>query len=172
MTKLKFMLILFLIPIFAFTMHKYYISFTNIEYKKENNSLQITIKLFIDDLQETINNTYNTNHELTLQNERSVVDSLIVKYSTDHFKIELNENATNYLYLGKEYDSDVVYLYFEIENIQNLYSIGIQNNMLIEFFPEQKNIVKLNINKRKKSFILTSDNDKEMFDLKIRSINN
>ncbi|MGB5362571.1 MAG: DUF6702 family protein, partial [Aureibaculum sp.] len=64
------------------------------------------------------------------------------------------------------------YLYFEIENIQNLYSIGIQNNMLIEFFPEQKNIVKLNINKKKKSFILTSENDKEMFDLKIRSINN
>ncbi len=166
MTKLKFILILFLIPIFAFTMHKYYISLTNIEYKKENNSLQITVKLFIDDLQETINNTYNTNHELTLQNERSVVDSLIVKYSTDHFKIELNETATKYLYLGKEYDSDVVYLYFEIENIQNFYSIGIQNNMLIEFFPEQKNIVKLNINKRKKSFILTSDNDKEMFDLK------
>lgn len=166
MTKLKFILIIFLIPIFAFSMHKYYISLTNIEYKKENNSLQITVKLFIDDLQETINNTYNTNHELTLQNERSVVDSLIVKYSTDHFKIELNETATKYLYLGKEYDSDVVYLYFEIENIQNFYTIGIQNNMLIEFFPEQKNIVKLNINKKKKSFILTSDNDKEMFDLK------
>ena len=166
MTKLKFILIVFLIPIFAFTIHKYYISLTNIEYKKENNSLQITVKLFIDDLQETINNTYNTNHELTLQNERSVVDSLIVKYSTDHFKIELNETATKYLYLGKEYDSDVVYLYFEIENIQNFYSIGIQNNMLIEFFPEQKNIVKLNINKKKKSFILTSENDKEMFDLK------
>ena len=166
MTKLKFILIIFLIPIFAFSMHKYYISLTNIEYKKENNSLQITVKLFIDDLQETINNTYNTNHELTLQNERSVVDSLIVKYSTDHFKIELNETATKYLYLGKEYDSDVVYLYFEIENIQNFYSIGIQNNMLIEFFPEQKNIVKLNINKKKKSFILTSENDKEMFDLK------
>ena len=166
MTKLKFILIIFLIPIFAFSMHKYYISLTNIEYKKENNSLQITVKLFIDDLQETINNTYNTNHELTLQNERSVVDSLIVKYSTDHFKIELNETTTKYLYLGKEYDSDVVYLYFEIENIQNFYTIGIQNNMLIEFFPEQKNIVKLNINKKKKSFILTSDNDKEMFDLK------
>lgn len=166
MTKLKFILIIFLIPIFAFSMHKYYISLTNIEYKKENNSLQITVKLFIDDLQETINNTYNTNHELTLQNERSVVDSLIVKYSTDHFKIELNETATKYLYLGKEYDSDVVYLYFEIENIQNFYTIGIQNNMLIEFFPEQKNIVKLNINKKKKSFILTSENDKEMFDLK------
>ena len=166
MTKLKFILIIFLIPIFAFSMHKYYISLTNIEYKKENNSLQITVKLFIDDLQETINNTYNTNHELTLQNERSEVDSLIVKYSTDHFKIELNETATKYLYLGKEYDSDVVYLYFEIENIQNFYSIGIQNNMLIEFFPEQKNIVKLNINKKKKSFILTSENDKEMFDLK------
>ena len=166
MTKLKFILIIFLIPIFAFSMHKYYISLTNIEYKKENNSLQITVKLFIDDLQETINNTYNTNHELTLQNERSVVDSLIVKYSTDHFKIELNETTTKYLYLGKEYDSDAVYLYFEIENIQNFYTIGIQNNMLIEFFPEQKNIVKLNINKKKKSFILTSDNDKEMFDLK------
>ena len=166
MTKLKFILIIFLIPIFAFSMHKYYISLTNIEYKKENNSLQITVKLFIDDLQETINNTYNTNHELTLQNERSVVDSLIVKYSTDHFKIELNETTTKYLYLGKEYDSDAVYLYFEIENIQNFYTIGIQNNMLIEFFPEQKNIVKLNINKKKKSFILTSENDKEMFDLK------
>ena len=61
MNKFSIGFILLLIPLFAFTMHKYYLSSTKIEYKKESKTIQITMRFFIDDLQETINRTYSKN---------------------------------------------------------------------------------------------------------------
>ena len=67
-----------------------------------------------------------------------------------------------YKYLGKKYEHDVVYLFAEIENISVIKSIEIKNRILMDAFPEQQNIVKLNINNNKKSFILTTKNDNDM----------
>jgi len=52
MKVFKFCVILFIIPFFAFTaVHKYYISVTQINYVKEQESVQIISRLFIDDFE-------------------------------------------------------------------------------------------------------------------------
>ena len=155
-------LVLFLIPLFAFTMHKYYISLTKIEYKKEEKLLQVTMRIFIDDLENTLNSTFNKNIELALPNESEDIDTLISKYISTKFNVKINNLDTTYFYLGKEYENDVVYLYLELKNIDQINSIEIKNNMLMEMFPEQKNIIKLNINSLKKTFLLTNQKDKDL----------
>ena len=69
MNKLKLGCIVLLIPLFAFTAHKYYVSSTKIEFKKESKTVQITMRIFIDDLQETINSSFSKDFELALPNE-------------------------------------------------------------------------------------------------------
>jgi len=155
-------LILFLIPLFAFTMHKYYISLTKVEYKKDEKLLQITMRIFIDDLEQTLNSTYDKNIELALPNESANIDTLIGKYVNTKFTIKINSLEKTYFYLGKEYENDVVYLYIELKNIDNINSIEVKNNMLMEVFPDQKNIIKLNINSIKKTFLLTDQKDKDL----------
>jgi len=161
LSKQKY-LVLFLIPLFAFTMHKYYISLTKIEYKKEEKLLQVTMRIFIDDLENTLNSTFNKNIELALPNESEDIDTLISKYISTKFNVKINNLDTTYFYLGKEYENDVVYLYLELKNIDQINSIEIKNNMLMEMFPEQKNIIKLNINSLKKTFLLTNQKDKDL----------
>lgn len=155
-------LILFIIPLFAFTMHKYYISLTKIEYKKENQTIQVTMRIFIDDLQQTINTTYHKNLELALPNESKGIDTIINNYITGKFKVKVNAIEKEYFYLGKEYEDDVVYLYLELKNIKTINSIEIKNNMLMEIFSDQKNIIKLNIDNKKKTFFLTRQKDKDL----------
>ncbi len=154
-------LILFIIPLLAFTMHKYYISLTKIDYKKEHKLIQVTMRIFIDDLQETINTTYNKKYELALPNESKDIDTLINNYINTKFKVKINSIEKKYSYLGKEYEDDVVFLYLEITNIEVINSIEIKNNMLMEMFSAQKNIIKLNINNSKKTFLLTNQKDKD-----------
>ncbi len=160
-SKQKYLL-LFIIPLFAFTMHKYYISLTKVEYKKESRSIQVTMRIFIDDLQKTINTTYNKDFELALPNESKEIDSIINNYLIGKFKVKINNTEKIYSYLGKEYENDVVYLYLEINNIETIKSIEIKNNMMMETFPEQKNIIKLNINNIKKTFLLTSQKENDL----------
>jgi hypothetical protein len=154
-------LVLFIIPLFAFTIHKYYISLTKIDYKKESNSVQITLRLFIDDLQDTLNSTYAKDFELGLPNESKKIDSLIYNYVVPKFIVKINSVDKTYTYLGKEYEDEVVYVYLEIENISTINSMEIKNTIFMEKFPNQKNIIKLNINTRKKTFLLTNKKESD-----------
>ena len=48
----KYLIVLLVLPFFAFTaMHKYYISVTQVNYIQEKQSLQITSRIFIDDFE-------------------------------------------------------------------------------------------------------------------------
>ena len=161
MNKLKIGFIILLIPLFAFTTHKYYISSTKIEYKKESKTIQITMRFFIDDLQESINSTYSKNIELALPNEPEEIDSLIINYVSKKLEVTINSNKKAYSFLGKEYNNDEIYIYLEIENVEFIKAIEIKNSMLMEIFPEQQNIIKLYINNAKKTFLLTKQKDKD-----------
>jgi len=162
MNNFKILVLLILLPTLAFTTHKYYVSSTKIEYKKEARSLQITMRIFIDDLQETINTTYSKNLELALPNEPGEIDSLINNYVSKKFEIIINDEQKKYSYLGKEYNNDEIYIYLEIENVEFIKAIEIKNSMLMELFPEQQNIIKLYINDAKKTFLLTKQKDKDL----------
>ena len=162
MNKIKIGFIILLIPLLAFVSHKYYISSTKIEFKKESEIVQITMHFFIDDLQETINSTYNKNIELALPNESKLIDSLIINYISKKFEVDLNGINRDFLYIGKEYKIDEIYLYLEIKNIDSINSIEVKNNMLMETFPDQQNIIQLYINNIKKTFLLTNQKDKDL----------
>jgi len=158
----KYAFLLLIIPLLSFTHHKYYLSLTKIDYVKESNSLQITMRIFIDDLENTLNKINNKSFDLDTKTELEDTNMYIEKYLLKQFEVNINGSSKNYKYLGKKYENDVVFLFAEIENISVLNSIEIRNRILMDAFPEQQNIIKLNINKKKKSFILTSKDDKDL----------
>ena len=70
-----------------------------------------------------------------------------------------------FIYLGKEYEHDIVYIYLEIENVKEINTIQVQNAMLFEEFEAQQNFIKLTLGEIQKTFILVKANDKEMLKL-------
>lgn len=158
MKLLRFLSISLLIPLFAFSMHKYYISLCEIEYVKDEQSIQIILGLFIDDIEVTLNKNNDTNLYLSTDKERDNVDELFHKYLTKHFKLEINNELKSFKYIGKEYDDDIVRFYLEITNIEELNSISIYNTSLFRDFPDQQNIIKINANKIHNTFYLTKEN--------------
>ena len=151
-----------ILPLLAFTLHKYYISLTKIDYIKEKKAVQITMRFFIDDVENTINSRFNNSFELATKNELSDSDKFLALYINQKFKVTINDQVKSYEYLGKEYENDVVYFYLEITNVENIKSIEVQNRMLFEEFEEQQNFIKLNINNQHKTFILIRNNDKDL----------
>jgi len=155
-------ILLLLIPLFAFSAHKYYISLTKVDYIKEKKTVQVTMRFFIDDVEKTLQNRYNIQLELATKQENKKANFYLEKYIGQKFKITINKQERALNYLGKEYENDVVFFYLELTNIDSIEQIEVQNNMLFEEFEEQENYIKLNINNKKKTFILIKANDKEM----------
>jgi len=158
----RYCFILLLLPLSAFQSHKYYLSLTKIDYIKESKSVQITARIFIDDLETALNKKYTKSFELATKEELKDVDSYISNYISSLFKVTINDKIIAFNYLGKKYETDVIYIFAEIEGVDEINSIAIQNRILVDEFNEQQNIIKLNINEKKKSFILTKESDKDL----------
>ncbi|WP_420602514.1 DUF6702 family protein [Flagellimonas sp.] len=149
------------------TAHKFYVSVTNMVYSEKNTSFQITSRIFIDDLEEVLKERYGINAKLATEDEAKIADEYIEKYIRAKFTIELNGEITDYDFLGKEYDNDVMICYMEVTNIDisDLKSITVQNEILTDLFEEQQNIVHLKWKGKKKSFVLIKENNKGMLNL-------
>jgi len=156
----KYLTLLLLIPLFAFTLHKYYISLCEIEYVEEQKSLQVTLGIFIDDLELTLNKENNTILNLATKEEVENIDAYYLNYLNEHLKISINNKPKVYEYIGKEYDNDIVRFYLEISNIKELKSIEVTNTSLFRDFENQQNIIKIKANNINKTFYLTPNNVK------------
>ena len=158
----KLAVILLIIPLFAFTAHKYYLSLTQIEYSQEQKSLQIIINVFMDDIETALNKDYNIDLQLTTKKELKNADEYFEKYLNQKLKFKLLNQELSFRYLGKEYEGDLVYFYLEIQDIEAPQSLEVSNKILTQHFEDQQNVVKMKIGKKRRSKILTKENDKAL----------
>lgn len=161
MRTLKIIAVAVLLILFsAFAMeHQYYISNTHVEYVKEKKSVQIISRVFTDDFEDVLRERYD--ETLFIDNENSEkTDQYIERYLLEKFKIQINGKYQKPVFLGKKIDMEIVKCYLEIENVKDISSINISNQILFDLFSEQQNIIKLNINNKKKNFVLTKQKDK------------
>ena len=156
--KLKIhLLLLVALPLLSFTAHKYYLSLTQINYKNEAKAVQIIINVFMDDIELALNKDYDIDLQLTTKRELENNDIYFEKYLKNKLNFKVDGKAKNFNYLGKEYDGDLVFFYLEIENINEVNSIDVSNQLLLEHFPEQQNLIKSKVGKKNKSVLLTKD---------------
>ncbi len=158
----KLLLFLAVLPLFAFSMHKYYLSNTQMEYVENQQSIQIIINVFMDDIELAINEDYKVDLQLTTKKELSNSDAYFEKYLNEKLKFKIDEKSVPYSYLGKEYEGDLVYLYIEIANVKEPKQIEVLNTILTANFDDQKNVVQLKNGKKRTSEILTKKNDKAL----------
>ncbi|REE79852.1 hypothetical protein BX611_2750 [Lutibacter oceani] len=154
MKSKKYVFLFLLIPLVAFTIHKYYISLCEIDFIEEKKSIQITLGMFIDDIEFTLNKDNNTTLNIATKNEAQKIDEYFKTYLNNHFKLTINNKLIPYKYIGKEYDDDIVRFYLEIVDIAKLHSIEVINTCLIRDFEDQQNIIKISANKKNKTFYL------------------
>ncbi|TWO33201.1 peptidase E [Seonamhaeicola sediminis] len=155
----KTLLVLFIIPLFTlFSIHKYYISVTQIEYVQDKQSVQIITRVFLDDFENVLRERYDESITLDKTNGANV-NLYIERYLNNKIKIKINGTAASFAFIGKEYDLDIMKCYLEIEGVESIESFEITNTVLFDMFEDQQNIIKTKINSKQKSFILVAQND-------------
>ena len=156
----KIILLFFVFLLVAFTTaHKYYVSVTQINYVKAQESVQIISRIFIDDFENLLRKRYDENITLAGKDEQKIVDTYIEQYLNDKIKIKINNKPAKLNFIGKDYDTDIMRCYLEIENVKAINSFQITNKLLFDLYEEQQNIVKTKINSKQKSFLLILQKD-------------
>ncbi len=146
--------------------HKFYVSITKIEYVQEKESLQIITKIFIYDIEDALQKRYDPSISLDSKKQTPADVAFLKEYILQKLKIKVNGKPVKLDYIGQEYDTDMVVAYMEVKGITDLEIIEIENQVLMDMFSEQQNIIHLKTPKSRRSLILDRDEPKGILNFK------
>ena len=159
--KISFLLLLF-VGLTAMGLHKFYVAIFQIDYVPQKKMVQITTRIFVDDLNDALKKKYLTTTFIGLDKETPEDITLMKKYFIDKFKLTINGQPKTITYLSNELENNVIICYFNIKEVSKLSTIEIENTILTELHSEQQNIIQFNDNGKKQSILLTNETTKGM----------
>ncbi len=142
---------------FGFAEHKYYVSNTIIEMNSRTNLIEVTSKIFTDDLERALGSSDQNPLRIGDERESITVNGLIENYLRKNLKIKFDGHDVNMTWVGKEVESDMIYVYFQISDANNFSVAEVSNSSLFELFPGQINRVDLRFNGWTKTLQLTKE---------------
>ena len=152
---------------FLLSIHPIYISVVEIN-SKENN-LEIVFKIFRDDLEDGIKNNLGKNVSIDSQYKVDLNNKIIQEYLNAVTSIKVNNEKKELLFLNFILENERIKINTKINNNFIIDTIEIYNEILIDVFSNQKNIIFFNIyNKFNNDFL---DKSKKKTVLFIKKVN-
>jgi hypothetical protein len=142
----------------AFSIHKFYMGIYQVNYAPEKKMLQITSRIFIDDLNDALGKKYNKKVYLGTEKESPEEMILLKKYFLEKFSVKVNGQSKLINFMSKELEGDILICYCNVKEIAKINSLEIFNTVLIDWNTEQQNITHINVLGEKKSILFTDSN--------------
>ncbi len=139
--------------------HKFYVSIYHVDYQSQKKRLEITARIFNDDLNFAIEKKYHQKTNLGLANQSPTDIDFLKQYITEHFLVWVNNKPQKIIFVTSEMESNVLVCYLKCIDIQNIKSLKIKNTALFEVNDSQQNILQVNINGKKQNALLVVDSD-------------
>jgi hypothetical protein len=139
------------------TVHKYYVAVFQVEAAPAKKQLQITGRIFIDDLEKALSTKYGKKFGLASGKELPESTETIKKYIADKMSVKVNGKPAALTYFDREYEDDMLVVYYTVPAPKKITSVDVRNTVLFEMFREQQNMINANINNQRKSLLLNYD---------------
>lgn len=129
--------------------HKFYVSITQVDMDSVSRRLEISARIFSDDLAASVLAVTGQNLLLGSVREHPDADSILFNYFLATVSFKQDGRNLDLKFVGKEIEADVTWLYIEsVQGMQPEKPVVIRNALLQEHFPDQKNLVNLKFGKQ------------------------
>ncbi|MFD1756489.1 DUF6702 family protein [Rufibacter sediminis] len=145
------LLVGFLLPAVAWA-HEFHTSITDARYNPKNQTYELSVRVFADDLEEAL----TRRHKTTIRLDRSErVNKLMAEYLQTHLAISsVKGTRATQKFIGAQEEADAIWLYLEIPAGKvPAGQLWVQNALLMEIFDDQTNILNLEIAGKKRSVL-------------------
>lgn len=134
--------------------HPFYVSICQIDHNPEAKSLELTFKIFTDDLEKALEAQGTGKLYLGDPREAQDADRYLYNYLKNQVVIVVNGDTVAFRYVGKEVEMDVTWCYLEITQVTEVNKIAVTNRILLEIYEEQTNLVHVKAGGQQKSMLL------------------
>lgn len=147
----------------SFTFHKFYVGVFQVNYAAEKKMIQITSRIFVDDLNDGIEKKYHKKTFIGTEKETQADLDLLKRYLAENFSIKINGQPKTVVFLSKELEADdVLVCYSRITAVEKFKTLEITNTILTDWNAEQQNITHISAYGTKRSVIFTESSRKEV----------
>ncbi len=126
--------------------HPFYISMTDIVYKPNTKTLQVSVRIFTDDFEKTLRKNCNCKVDLSLSDNKAAMNTLVQQYILQHLNIQVNGKTATLTYKGYAKEEESTWSYFEATSISTPKKISITNSLLYDYKEEQINMLHITAN--------------------------
>ena len=125
--------------------HPIYTSMTEIDYNQNRNALEISVKIYADDLEKILSREKGERVEIGTDREHPKASEYLLDYLEKHLKLEVNNEKVNYNFVGRENggraDMFAMYIFLEVLDVTPFEFIKVNNSILIDELPTQLNFI-------------------------------
>lgn len=139
--------------------HPFHVSVCDIEYNAKTSALEISQRVFLDDLEEALRKKSGwATLDVMNPSDKKRFDALVKEYVMESLSLSVNNARVKVSYLGHEVESDALWCYLEVTGVNNISNITVGNTILIESFPDQVNLVHIKKDGKIRSLKLYQNN--------------
>lgn len=142
---------LFGIPASVYAFHPFYVSVTEMSLNPTTKSLEISCKMFAEDIEDILKQNYKVAVDLSNDKMQVQNNKLINDYILKHFSINIDSKRATLKFVGFEKENESIYCYFEVVNVPALKMLAVSNSILQDYKQEQINIMHVVVNGNRKS---------------------
>ena len=130
--------------------HPLYIAVTEIRHNEKEKILEISCKVFTNDLEAVLEKIAKSKVDLAGGN-KSANDKLIDAYVEKHLRLKIDGKPAVLHFVGSEKESDGTWSYFQVNDVSSVKKIEASNDLLYDSFTQQINIMHVTVGGQRKS---------------------
>jgi hypothetical protein len=140
--------------------HPFFVSMTDIKHNAAEQSVEVSVRIFTDDLEQTIKKNCACKIDLIKPADKAKADQLIAGYVTKHLSLVADGKTLALSYVGYEIQEGSVWSYYEVKKITAVKQLQITNSLLHDYKDQQVNMIQVNANGYRKIVKLDFPNTK------------
>ncbi len=121
--------------------HPFYVSVTEFNHNTKDKIVEVSCKMFADDLESTLKTQYKTNIDILHPRDVKQVEKYVGDYLQKHLQVKINGKPATFQFIGYESEQEAVWGYLQINNVSALKKLEITNNVLYEVYTAQVSIM-------------------------------
>ncbi len=138
--------------LFSFAPHPLHLSVAEANWKKENKSLEVSLKLFFDDFEKALS-AENNRPIFLCPDSTTEHQNIINNYFNKNLQLTVNQKTKHYNIIGYECENELVYVYLEYQDIGKIKSIILRNTLLFDTYLDQTNLFNLHVDGTDKTLL-------------------
>lgn len=131
--------------------HPFYVSVTEITHNKSGNALEVSCRIFADDLENALKKQTKAPLDIIHPANRATADSLIAGYLRKHLFITTDGKQIQLQYLGYKIEEEAAWCFLTAEKVPAFKNAHVRNNILYDEHPNQINMIHVILNGKRKS---------------------